>query len=215
MLNKRLCKNGDSFGKGVIEGVAASESANNAAAAGAFAPLLSLGIPGSGTTAVLLGGLLLWGLKPGPLLFRQEPDFVWSLISSMYIGNLICIAIAIAMIPFVVHILRIPGGVMAPVIMTLCIVGSYSVNNNMFDVYVMLIAGTFAYVFQSLKYPLAPFLLSFVLTPRLETSFTQAFQISHGSVAIFFTSPISLFLLLCLALMVSFPLFKKYAFVKK
>jgi putative tricarboxylic transport membrane protein len=215
MSNKKISKNGESFGKGAVEGVAASEAANNAAAAGAFAPLLSLGIPGSGTAAVLLGGLLLWGLKPGPLLFVQEPNFVWGLIASMYIGNLLCIAIAIAVIPFLVHILRIPAGIMAPIIMTLCIVGSYSVNNSMFDVYVMLIAGTFAYVFQALKYPLAPFLLSFVLTPRLETAFTQAFQISHGSVGIFFTSRISLALLVCLVLMVTFPLLKKYAFHKK
>ena len=198
IFNKRMCKNGDSFRKGAIEGVAASESANSAAAVDSFAPMLSFGIPGSGTTAVLLGGLMMWGLRPGPLLFTQEPDFVWGLIASMYIGNLICLALAMAIIPFLIHIVRVPHGVMIPSIMALCIVGSYSINNSMFDVYVMLTAGIFAYVFQAFKYPLAPFLLAFVLTPRLETSLTQAFQISQGRVSIFFTSPISLALLSCL-----------------
>lgn len=209
MFNRRVCKNGGNFGKGVVEGVAASEAANNAAAAGSFAPLLSLGIPGSGTAAVLLGGLMMWGLKPGPQLFTEAPDFVWGLIASMYIGNVMCIIIAIAVIPFLVHILRVPSSIMAPIITVLCIVGSYSVNNNMFDVGVMLAAGIIAYFLNLYDFSLAPLLLAFVLTPRLEQSFHQAFQISNGDLMIFLTKPISLTLLIMLVIFVVAPfLFK-------
>ncbi len=209
MFNRRVCKNGGNFGKGMIEGVAASEAANNAAAAGAFAPLLSLGIPGSGTAAVLLGGLMMWGLKPGPQLFSESPDFVWGLIASMYVGNIMCIIIAMAVIPFLVHILRVPSSVMAPIITVLCIVGSYSVNNNMFDVGVMLTAGVIAYFLNLYDFSLAPLLLAFVLTPRLEQSFHQAFQISNGNAMIFLTKPISLALLIAMALFVIAPVLFK------
>lgn len=209
MANRRISKNGENFGKGEIEGIASSESANNSAAAGAFAPLLSLGIPGSGTAAVLLGGLLMWGLKPGPQLFKEEPDFVWGLIASMYVANIICIIIATVVIPFLVNILTIPSGIMAPIIMTLCVVGSYSVNNNIFDVFVMLFAGILAHIFNSNDYPVAPLLLAFVLTPRLEQSFVQAFQISGGSASIFISRPISLGLLVCIILFTVFPIFTK------
>lgn len=208
-LNRRVCKNGKHFGEGVLEGVAASEAANNAAAAGAFAPLLSLGIPGSGTAAVLLGGLMMWGLKPGPQLFSEAPDFVWGLIASMYVGNIMCVIMAMAVIPFLVHILRVPSSVMAPAITVLCIVGAYSVNNNMFDVGVMLLAGSLAYFFNIHNFSLAPLLLSFVLTPRLEQSFHQAFQISNGNAMIFLTKPISLALLIALALSILAPLIFK------
>lgn len=205
IFNRRVCKNGDQFGKGALEGVAASEAANNAAAAGAFAPLLSLGIPGSGTAAVLLGGLMMWGLKPGPQLFSEAPDFVWGLIASMYIGNVICIMIAMGVIPFLVHILNVPSSIMAPIITVLCIVGSYSVNNNMFDVGVMLVAGCFSYFLNLYNFSLAPLLLSFVLTPRLEQSFHQAFQISNGDALIFVTKPISLGLLIAMVLFIMAP----------
>lgn len=208
-VNQRVDKNGKKFGSGVLQGVAASESANNSAAAGAFAPLLSLGIPGSGTAAVLLGGLLMWGLKPGPQLFVEEPDFVWGLIASMYIANLICIIIATGVIPFLVKILTVPVAIMSPIIMTLCIVGSYSVNNNIFDVYVMLIAGVVAYLFKANNYPASPFLLAFVLTQRLEQSFVQAFQISGGKVSIFFTKPISLALLIAMLMFMILPVLVK------
>lgn len=206
MAEKKMCKNGDNFGKGAIEGVAAAESANNAAAAGAFAPLLSLGIPGSGTTAILLGGLMLWGLKPGPLLFAQEPDFVWGLIASMYIGNIFCIVGCILCIPFIIKLLRIPSGVMAPIIIVLCTIGAYSENNSMFDVMIMVIAGVVAYLFELKKYPVAPLLLAFVLTSRFERSFVQAFQISEGNASIFFTKPISLFFLICTVILMLLPI---------
>jgi len=205
VFERRVCKNGKEFGKGAIEGVAASESSNNAAAAGAFAPLLSLGIPGSATAAILLGGLVMWGLKPGPQLFQEAPDFAWGLIASMYIGNLICIIISMAVIPSLVHLLRVPSSVMGPLITVLCIVGSYTASNNMFDVYLMLVAGVIAYFFKLYDFSAAPLLLAFVLLPRLEQSFHQAFQISNGSAMIFITKPISLGLLVAMMLFVIGP----------
>ena len=205
MTGKRFSKKGKEFGTGVVEGVACSEAANNAAAAGAFAPLLSLGLPGSGTAAVLLGGLLMWGLQPGPQLFTTQSEFCWSLIASMYIGNVICITVAIAVIPFLTKVLNVPVGIMAPVIMTLCVVGSYAANNNMFDVYVMIAAGSIGYFLNFSGYPIAPLLLAFVLTRTLEKYFSQAFKINGGSPSIFFTKPISASLLVAMVLLMIAP----------
>ncbi len=195
ILQKKIGKNKEKMGTGVIEGVAAAEAGNNSAAAGSFAPLLSLGIPGSGTSAVLLGGLMMWGLTPGPLLVTNEPEFFWGLIASMYIGNAIVLLMALAMIPFLIYILRVPTAVMVPVITAVCIVGAYSVNNNMFDVYMMLIVGVIGFIIQKYKFPVAPLLLAFVLTPRIETSLRQSFDMSMGDPTIFFTRPISATLL--------------------
>lgn len=209
MTGKRVSKNRDMFGKGAVEGIACAESSNNAAAVGAFAPLLSLGLPGSGTAAVLLGGLMMWGLQPGPRLFVEQPEFTWGLIASMYIGNIICIIIALAVIPFLTKILKVPAGIMAPVIMTLCVIGSYSTNNNMFDVYVMIIAGFVGYFLNRNNYPIAPLLLAFVLTDTLEKNFSQAFKINGGSPSIFFTKPISLGLLIFTVLFIAVPVIYK------
>jgi len=209
IFNKRFSKDKANFGKGSINGIASAEAANNAAAAGAFAPLLSMGIPGSGTTAILLGGLLMWGLNPGPRLFTEAPDFTWGLIASMYISNVLAILIALLMIPFVVKILKLPISVLIPTILTLCVVGSYAVNNSLFDVGVMLIAGVIGYLIQEKGYSLAPLLLAFVLSPQLERSFVQALQISHGSFSIFFTKPISLAFLLLIVVSLVVPMVVK------
>ncbi len=203
-MEKRINKNRDKIGTGVIEGVAAAESSNNAAAAGAFAPLLTLGIPGSGTTAVLMGGLMMWGLRPGPLLFTDNPDFVWGLIASMYIGNVICLIIAYAFIPFMMKVVQVPAAVMVPIISVVCIVGTFTVNNSLFDVYLMIFMGIVAYFTNISRIPAAPLLLAFVLTPMLEAYVRQAFDISSGSFGIFVGSPIAVTLLalilgLCLA----------------
>jgi putative tricarboxylic transport membrane protein len=206
VLEKKTGKNSAEMGNGAIEGVAASEAANNAAAVGAFAPLLTLGIPGSGTTAVLLGGLMMWGLQPGPLLFIQQTDFVWGLISSMYIGNMACILAGLVMIPFLMSILKIPRGIIAPMIVLVCIVGAYSVNNNMFDVWFMIGAGVVAFVIQKHKYPIAPILLAFVLAPRFEQSIRRAFSISNGSAKIFIEKPISAVLLIITAFLILSPI---------
>lgn len=211
ILEKKTGKNKEEMGKGAIEGVAASEAANNAAAVGAFAPLLTLGIPGSGTTAVLLGGLMMWGLQPGPMLFIQQTDFVWGLIGSMYIGNMACILAGLVMIPFLMSILRIPRGIIAPMIVFVCIVGAYSVNNNMFDVWFMIGAGIVAFLLQKHKYPIAPILLAFVLAPRFEQSIRRAFTISGGSPKIFIENPISAGLLLATMIFILAPIVMKIA----
>lgn len=209
MTGKRVSKRGHEFGEGAVEGIACSEAANNGAAAGAFGPLLSLGLPGSGTTAVLLGGLLMWGLQPGPQLFTNQHDFCWALIASMYVGNVMCVIIAIGVIPFLTKLLQVPAGIMSPIIMTLCVVGSYSANNNMFDVYVMIIAGFIGFFLNRNKYPIAPLLLAFVLTGTLEKYLSQAFKINNGSPSIFFTKPISLALLILMMLLIVVPVLTK------
>lgn len=209
MAGKKLCKDGDKFGTGTIQGIACSESSNNSAAIGAFAPLLSLGIPGSGTAAVLLGGLMMWGLQPGPQLFSKQPEFCWGLIASMYIGNILCILISVAVIPLLTKILAVPAGIMSPIIITLCVVGAYAANNNIFDVYVMIVAGFVGYFLNKNKYPVSPLLLAFVLTYELEKNISQAFRISGGSLSIFVTKPISLCLLIAIALFILVPVIAK------
>ena len=198
MMERKINKNRANMGgkEGTIEGVSASESANNAAAVGAFIPLLSLGIPGSATTAVLLGGLLAWGLKPGPLLFQQQPEFVWGLIGSMYIGNIICLICGLACIPILMKVLKIPKKVLAPIIIIVCIVGAYANSNNLFDIWIMLAAGVLSYFLQKHKYPITPVVLAFVLAPTFELKVRQALEISNCDMTVFLRSPISLFFLL-------------------
>ncbi|MEW9094261.1 MAG: tripartite tricarboxylate transporter permease [Clostridiaceae bacterium] len=196
IMEKRIGKNKENMGKGALEGVAAPEGANNGAAMGAFAPLLSLGIPGSGTTAVLLGGLMMWGLRPGPMLFSENPEFVWGLIGSMYIGNIICLAIAIACIPILMRVVKVPSSIMIPIISVVCVIGTYSVNNSMFDVIFMLAMGILGYIMKMGDIPAAPLLLAFVLTPMLETYVRQAFDMSAGSISVFLGSTISIVLMI-------------------
>lgn len=208
VAEKRVSKNKDNFGKGAMEGVAAAEAANNGSASSSFAPMLSLGIPSSATSAVMLGGLMMWGLRPGPQLFRDNPDFVWGLIGSMYIGNIICILMSLACIPFLMNILMIPIGMMTPIVAVLCIVGAYTSANSMFGVGVMVIAGIAAYFMQENKFPLAPLLLANVLTQRFEQSIRQSFEISNGHPSIFFTKPITLTLLVLTVVLTLTPIFK-------
>ncbi|KYZ77949.1 tricarboxylate transporter [Anaerosporomusa subterranea] len=192
VLESRTGNNKENMGKGALEGVAAPEAANNAAAAGAFAPLLALGIPSSGTVTVLLGGLMMWGITPGPLLFTEHPDLAWGLIASMYTGNIVCMIIAALSIPLMVQALRVPPVIMTPIIIVICMVSAYAANNSLFDVWLMIIFGIVGYFFCRYKYPVAPFLMAFILTPRLEMSARQAFDISNGDPAIFLQKPIAL-----------------------
>lgn len=204
---QRAFKNEEPLGTGAMEGIAACEAANNAAAAGAFAPLLALGIPGSGTGAVLLGGLMMWGLNPGPLLFTNEPDFAWGLIASLFIANIFALLIALGVIPALLKILAVPVKVLIPIITVVCIVGSYSDTYSFYGVIIMLIAGILGYVFEKSGYSTAPMLLSFVLAPLLEDNMRKAFVISGGSATkVFFNSPISIVLTVVFLVMVMFPL---------
>ncbi|MBJ2355320.1 tripartite tricarboxylate transporter permease [Sphaerochaeta sp. S2] len=209
ILEKKIGKHRHEMGSGSINGVAVSEAANNAGAVGSFAPLLSLGIPGSASSAVLLGGLMMWGLRPGPLLFESNPDFVWGLISSMYFGNLLCLVAGMAILPFLVSFLKISKRVMIPIIMVICLVGSYSVGNSVFDMGVMIVAGIIAFYLKQHAFPTSPILLAFVLAPRLEISMRQALGISQGSVWVFFEKPISAGILICTFVLLLFPVIQK------
>ena len=189
-MARRMSKDPSTFGKGDIVGVLAPETAAHAAGTSALLPMLTLGIPGSPTAAVLLGGLLIWGLQPGPMLFIEQKDFVWGLIASMYLGNVVGLLVVLTTVPFWAAILRIPFSVIAPVIIVICAIGAYTVHNSMFDVQMMLVFGVVGYFFKKLKYPLAPLVLALVLGDMAEASFRQAMLLSQGSLSIFWSNPL-------------------------
>ena len=185
-IAKRFSKNGANFGKGEIEGVVAPETAAHAAGTSALLPMLTLGIPGSPTAAVLLGGLMIWGLQPGPMLFVEQKDFVWGLIASMYLGNIAGLIVVLTCVPLFAAILRVPFSIIAPVILVICAVGAYTVHNSMFDVWLMLVFGVIGYTFNKLGYPLAPLVLAIVLGDKAEEGFRQALLGSQGNLMVFF-----------------------------
>jgi putative tricarboxylic transport membrane protein len=176
------------FHHGRIEGVVAPETAAHAAGTSALLPMLTLGVPGSPTAAVLLGGLLIWGLQPGPLLFVEQKDFVWGLIASMYLGNIAGLIVVLTCVPAFAAILRVPFGVMAPVILVICAIGAYTVHNSLFDVWLMLVFGVIGYVMKKLGYPLAPMVLALVLGDRAEDAFRQSMLLSQGDLTIFWSN---------------------------
>ncbi|MEO8103040.1 MAG: tripartite tricarboxylate transporter permease [Betaproteobacteria bacterium] len=185
-IAKSMSPNGANFGKGEMEGVVAPETAAHAAGTSALLPMLTLGIPGSPTAAVLLGGLLIWGLQPGPLLFQEQKEFVWGLIASMYLGNIAGLIVVLTTVPFFAAILRIPFSIVAPVILVICAIGAYTVHGSMFDVWLMVIFGVVGYIFKKLDYPLAPLVLALVLGDRAEDAFRQSMLMSQGTMSIFF-----------------------------
>ena len=188
---KMTSKDSDNFGKGEVAGVVAPESANNSASTGALLPMLTLGIPGSPTTAILLGGMVIWGLVPGPLLFVEQKEFVWGLIASLYVANLFSLLINVAFIPLFLWVLKMPFTILAPIIFVLSLVGGYSPTQDMHDVWLMLIFGVGAYLMRKLDYPLAPAVLAIVLGPIAEPALRQSLLISNGDFTVFFTRPIS------------------------
>jgi putative tricarboxylic transport membrane protein len=198
-IEKKVSRHPEEFGRGAIEGVAGPESANNAASAGAMVPMLTLGIPGSATTAVMLGGLMMWGLRPGPLLFEKNPDFVWGLIASMYIGNVMLVILNIAFIPLFVRALRVPYSILMPLIIVFCITGAYSQSNKVWDVGQMLVFGVLGYLMRKLDYSPAALTLALVLGPLAERALRQSLIISDAGIGIFFLRPISA-VLTCAAL---------------
>lgn len=187
-IAKRMSPRGKNFGKGEIEGVVAPETAAHAAGTSALLPMLSLGVPGSPTAAVLLGGLLIWGLQPGPLLFVEQKEFVWGLIASMYLGNIVGLIIVLTCVPLLAAMLRIPFPVIAPVILVLCAIGAYTVHNNSFDVVMMMVFGVLGYVLKKCDYPLAPLVLALVLGDKAEEAFRQALLGSQGSITVFWSN---------------------------
>jgi putative tricarboxylic transport membrane protein len=191
LAEKRASRHPETFGKGAIAGVAAPEAANNAASISGFAPLLALGVPGSATTAVMLAGFMMWGIRPGPLLFTTKPDLVWGLIASMYVGNAILLLMNMFLIPVFVALLRIPYSILMGFIVIFACIGAYSVNNSMFEVWLMVGFGLLGYAMKKLQYPVVPLILAMVLGSLMEKSLRQALVLSAGSFAVFYTRPIT------------------------
>jgi putative tricarboxylic transport membrane protein len=187
-IAKRISKTGHKFGTGEIEGVVAPETAAHAAGTSALLPMLSLGVPGSPTAAVLLGGLLIWGLQPGPMLFVEQKEFVWGLIASMYLGNVFGLIVVLTCVPLFAAILRVPFSIIAPIILVFCAIGAYTVHNAPFDVVLMMVFGVLGYVLKKCNYPLAPMVLAIVLGDKAEESFRQSLLASQGSLTIFWSN---------------------------
>jgi len=205
---KQLSKNPDEFGKGEIIGLAAPEAANNASSVGALIPMLSLGIPGSGTTAVMMGALLMLGLQPGPMLFQNHPDIAWGLIASMVVGNIILAIINIPMAGLLVRVLAIPPKILYPIILGLAFIGTYAISNSIIDFYIMIVFGVFGFFMEKAKIPSAPFILAIIVGNMMEISFRQALVISDGNWGIFVGSPIAVILLALTIGSVLVPFFK-------
>jgi putative tricarboxylic transport membrane protein len=182
----------EEYGKGHIAGIFAPEAAAHGAGTSAMLPMITLGIPGSPTAAVILGGLMIWGLRPGPMLFKQNPDFVWGLIASTWIGNLFGLFVVLAFAPLFAAVLRAPFAILMPLLIFICSVGAYAVNNRMIDVWYMVLFGAIGYVFKKLEYSMAPMLLALVLGDMAESAMRQSLIMSHGSPWIFFQPPIAL-----------------------
>lgn len=202
---KRLSKNPEEFGHGAIEGVAGPEAANNSDTAGAMVPLLTLGIPGGGATAVLMGAFIMYGIQPGPLLFQNRPDLVWGLINSMYIGNIMLLILNLPLIGIFVQLLRVPSGILYPLIIAISLIGAYGINGSPTDLYLILLFGVVGYVFDKVDIPVAPLVLSLVLGGMMEQSFRQAMTISGGNPKIFFGSAITITLVVMSVISILLP----------
>jgi TctA family transporter len=192
MVEKKVAKDQSRFGKGAIEGVAGPEAANNSAAQTAFIPTLTLGIPGSGTMALMLGALTIQGIAPGPQVMTAKPDLFWGLIASMWIGNLLLVVLNLPLVGMWVQLLKVPYRWLFPSIIMFCAVGNYSVNNSAMDLYLVGIMGILGYTLVKLDCPPAPLILGFVLGPLMEENLRRALLISRGDPTVFFTRPISL-----------------------
>lgn len=190
-VEKKASKHPEEFGKGAIQGVAGPESANNSAASASFIPLLTLGIPGNASIAMIFAALLIQGVQPGPFLITEHPDVFWGVVASMYIGNVMLLILNLPMVGLWVQLLRVPYAILAPIIVLFCCVGVYSVRNTVFDIWIMGIFGIIGYLFRKVDLEPGPLLLAFVLGPILERSLRQALLISAGSPFIFFKRPIS------------------------
>ncbi len=207
-VTKMTARNPKTFGHGDLNGVAAPEAANNSASTGAMLPMVTLGIPGSPTTAVLLGGMVIWGLQPGPRLFTDQPDFVWPLIGSFFVSNFVALAVNLAFIPLFLWMLRMPFTILAPVIFTLSVVGGFAATQNMFDVWLIFFFGVGAFLLRLLDYPLAPAVLAIVLGPIAEPTLRQSLLFSDGDPMIFLERPIAGPITIIAILLILLPLFK-------
>jgi putative tricarboxylic transport membrane protein len=180
----------EGFGKGRPEGIVAPETADHSAGTCAMLPMLALGVPSSATAAVMMGGLMIWGLNPGPMLFETRPDFVWGLIASMYVSNVVAVILVLATVPMFAALLRIPFAIIGPVIVAICFVGAYTVSSAAFDLWMVLLFGLIGYLFNKLEYPIAPLVLAMVLGHKAENAFFQSMIIADGSVWVFWSNPL-------------------------
>ena len=203
---KAISPRSDEFGKGCIEGVAVSESANNAVNGGAMIPMMTLGIPGDLVTSILMGGLVIHGLQPGPLMFRMNSDVVGSMFVAYALSNVIMMIVALALVRFFVRLLKVPAKILYPVILVMCVLGTFSVNNRIFDIWILLLAGTFGYFFTGSGFSLPPLILGFILGPIVESNFRTAIIASKGRLADVGNRPIALVILLISALFIVLPL---------
>ncbi len=208
-LERKISKNPEEFGHGAPEGVSGPESANNASAVGAFVPLLSLGIPFAPPTALLLSAMLIHGVTPGPLLLKDNPDIFWGVIASMYVGNFMLLVLNLPLVGLFVRVLRAPLQLLMPVVLLLCLVGAFAINNTVADIWIMVLSGLAGYVLRKLDYPLAPLVLALVIGPVLEDSLRQSLLMSLGSFGVFWERPLCSSLLAITALVVVIPPFMK------
>jgi putative tricarboxylic transport membrane protein len=205
-MAKRSSRNPEKFGKGEPEGVISPETADHAAGSSAMLPMLALGIPGSATAAVMMGGLMIWGLNPGPMLFVERPDFVWGLIASMYLGNVVAVIVVLATVPLFASILRIPFSIIGPAIVVVCFIGAYTVGNKEFDIWLALAFGIVGYLFKKLDYPIAPLVLAMVIGDKAEDAFRQSMIFSQGSLSIFWSNALVASLMAIALALLLFPL---------
>lgn len=212
---RQLSDHPEEFGKGAIEGLAAPESANNAASVGALIPMLTLGVPGSGTTAVMMGALLMLGIQPGPMLFQQHPNLAWGLIASMFLGNLMLALINIPMAGILVRVLSIPPRVLYPIVLGLAFIGTFAISNSVVDFYLLVIFGAMGYFMSKAKIPTAPLILAAIVGNSMEQSFRQTLTISDGDLSAFLNSGVSIVLLILTVLSIAFPFIKDMINKKK
>ncbi|GEN44485.1 tripartite tricarboxylate transporter permease [Alkalibacillus haloalkaliphilus] len=205
---KRLSKNPEKFGKGAVKGLAAPEASNNAATSGSFVPLLSLGIPGSGTTAVMLGAFLVLGVQPGPMLMGDNPEIFWGIIASMYIGNVFLLILNLPLIPYIARVLTVPRPLLISLVIVFSLIGVYAISFSTFDLYLLLAFGVIGFLMRMFAFPAPPFILAFILGGMMEQSFRQAMTSSNGDISIFFTNNISLVLIILSVLSFAFPIIK-------
>jgi TctA family transporter len=189
-IARQCSKPGQAFGSGRAEGIVAPETADHSAGTCAMLPMLALGLPSSATAAVMMGGLMIWGLTPGPMLFTTKPDFVWGLIASMYVSNIVGVILVLATVPMFAALLRIPFSIIGPVIVAICFVGAYTVSSETFDLWLVLVFGVLGFVFNKLEFPIAPLVLAMVLGHKAENAFHQSMIISDGSLGVFFSNPL-------------------------
>jgi TctA family transporter len=190
-IGRRMSRNRANFGKGEPEGLVSAETADQAAGSSAMLPMLALGLPSSATAAVLLGGLTIWGITPGPTLFTEKPQFVWGLISSMYLSNLVAVIMALATVPIFARLMQVPFSINGPIIALICVIGAWTVAGAPFDLWLLLIFGVAGYFMKALDYPIAPLVLAMVLGDRTEDAFRQSMLLSGGDLTVFFTRPLA------------------------